>query len=206
MINIQGMMILKYDIYEILCEGNGKRYFGRSQETEKRWRAHRNMLRKNSHRNMNLQEDWNVYGEEMFKFSILESFSELSDSISKEQELIDSNIGIGYNIGGATDGGDRMRFNPRREETLRLKSKVFSGEGNPMFGRPKTEKMINRVKEANSKSVSIEGVIYPSVAEAVRTLGIGRSKAYQRVRSKNFPDWFYVNDKSLTTIPKGSRE
>ena len=196
---------MEYTVYMIECLENGKKYYGRSQEFDKRRRSHVNMLRSNSHRNMYLQEDWNSFGEECFRFKIIHTFDCLEDSIQTEQRYIEDNLGVGYNIGGASDGGDRMLHNPRREETLKLKSKVFSGEGNPMFGRPKTEKMINRVKEANSKSVSIEGVIYPSVAEAVRTLGIGRSKAYQRVRSKNFPDWFYVDDKSRTTISKESR-
>lgn len=154
---------------------------------------------------MYLQEDWNKYGEEDFKFSILASYDELDLSIEHEQRVIDGNLGVGYNIGGATDGGDRMTHNPRKEETRRLKSKVFSGEGNPMFGRPKTRKMIDSVKVANSKRVSIEGREFPSATEAIKELEVGRSTVYNRLRSKNFPDWCYIDDKTLTTISKESR-
>lgn len=196
---------MKYVVYEIECKNNGKKYYGRSQEFDKRRRAHINMLRSNCHRNMYMQDDWNNFGEESFTFNIIHTFDCLEDSIETEQKYIDSNLGIGYNIGGATDGGDRMFHNPRKEETRKLKSKVFSGEGNPMFGRPKSEKMIASVKESNSKKVSIEGVIYPSVAEAVRVLGINSSTAYNRVKSKSFPEYYYVDDKSLTTISEESR-
>lgn len=196
---------MKYDVYKIECDANGKIYFGRSQELEKRWRAHRNMLRSNTHRNLHLQEDWNIYGEHSFEFEVLETFSDLELSVAREQELIESNLGVGYNIGGAMDGGDRMLHNPRREETLKLKSEVFSGKGNPMYGRPKSQKMIDRVKEVNSKRVSIEGTEYPSVAEAIRMLGLNPSTAYFRVKSDSFPEWFYIDDKCLTTISEESR-
>lgn len=196
---------MKYDVYKIECTENGKIYFGRSQELEKRWRAHRNMLRSNTHRNLHLQEDWNNYGDINFEFVVLETFSDLDLSIAREQELIEGNLGIGYNIGGAKDGGDRMLHNPRREETLKLKSEVFSGKGNPMYGRPKSQKMIDRVKEVNSKKVSIEGTEYPSVAEAIRMLGLNPSTAYFRVKSDSFPEWFYIDDKCRTTISEESR-
>ena len=53
---------MEYNIYKIICKVNSKEYYGRSQEVEKRFRAHKNMLRSNTHRNMYMQEDWNKYG------------------------------------------------------------------------------------------------------------------------------------------------
>ena len=196
---------MEYVVYEITCKVNGRKYYGRSQEYDKRRRAHLNMLRSNTHRNMYMQEDWNSFGEDCFTFKIIHTFDCLEDSIQAEQRYIEGNLGVGYNIGGASDGGDRMIHNPRREETLKLKSKVFSGEGNPMFGRPKTEKMIASVKESNSKKVSIDGKIYSSVVEASKVLGINKNTIYSRVRSKTFHTYYYVDDKSRTTISKESR-
>lgn len=185
-----------YNIYVIICKSNGKKYYGRSQEIEKRFRAHRNMLRKNEHRNMILQSDWNLYGEEDFIFEIIHSFTSLEESIKKEQYYIDSNLGIGYNIGCAKDGGDRMKFNPRKEETRKLKSRMFSGKGNPMYGKPKTEKMINSVKEANSKKVMVDGVVFNSVTECAKHHGLKANTTSYRIKSKSerFKNWTYVND------------
>ena len=196
---------MEYTVYMIECLKNGKKYYGRSQEFDKRRRSHVNMLRSNSHRNMYLQEDWNKFGEDMFKFRIIHRFDCLENSIKCEQEYIETNLGVGYNIGGATDGGDRMSHNPRKEETTKLKSKVFSGEGNPMFGREKTKKMIESVKKANSKKVIVEGIEYSSVIEAAEKLGVNKNTAYGRIKSKSFPQWYYVDDKSRTTISKESR-
>lgn len=163
------------------------------------------MMRSGTHRNMYLQEDWNKYGESEFVFEILESFDDLELSVNREQELIEGILGLGYNIGGASDGGDRMLHNPRREETLRLKSELFSGEGNPMHGRPKTKRMLESVRAANSKKVSIEGTEYPSVVEAIKELGLNPSTVYYRVNSDSFLDWFYIDDKCRTTISEESR-
>ena len=182
-----------YNIYKIICKTNKKEYYGRSQEVEKRFRAHKNMLRKNEHRNMYLQNDWNEYGEEDFEFIILHEYRSLDESIEKEQYYIDKNIGIGYNIGDSKDGGDRMRYNPRKEETTKLKSKIFSGKGNPMYGRKKSQKMLDSVKEANSKKVSIDGIIFSSVTEAANVYNIKVNTACYRLSSKTerFKNWFY---------------
>lgn len=196
---------MEYVVYEITCKANGRKYYGRSQEYDKRRRAHLNMLRSDTHRNIHMQEDWNSFGEDYFTFKIIHTFDCLEDSIQTEHRYIEDNLGIGYNIGGAPDGGDRMLNNPRREDTLKLKSKVFSGEGNPMFGRSKTNKMIDSVKESNSKKVSIDRKIYSSVVEASKVLGINKSTVYSRVRSNTFHTYYYVDDKSLTTISKESR-
>lgn len=177
---------MEYNIYKIICKVNNKEYYGRSQEVEKRFRAHKNMLRSNTHRNMYMQEDWNKYGEEMFEFIIIETFKTLEESIKSEQNYIDKNIGVGYNIGGSKDGGDRMKYNPRKEETRKLKQKIFSGENNPMYGKEKTDKMINSVKEANSKPIEIDGKKYKSITEASDVIGVKKTTIIYRLDSKNF--------------------
>src|SRR5699024_12694971 len=74
-------------------------------------RSHVNMLRSNSHRNMYLQEDWNKFGENMFKFRIIHRFDCLESSIKCEQGYIETNLGVGYNIGGATEDRKSTRLN-----------------------------------------------------------------------------------------------
>lgn len=185
-----------YNIYKIVCKTNKKEYYGRSQEIEKRFRSHKNMLRKNEHSNYYLQKDWIEYGEEDFEFIIIHDFNNLEESIRQEQMYIDDNIGVGYNVGSATNGGDVMTHNPRKEETRALKQKIFSGEGNPMYGREKTQKMIDSVKEANSKKVSIDGTIFSSVTEAANAYNIKVNTACYRLSSKTerFKNWFYISE------------
>lgn len=51
---------------------NHKKYIGLSRDIHRRWNEHRSDLRNNCHVNVYLQRAWNVYGEESFKFDIVE--------------------------------------------------------------------------------------------------------------------------------------
>lgn len=183
-----------YTIYKIQCKVNDKVYFGRSQEVEKRWRSHKNSLRRGIHNNLNLQNDWIAYGEEEFDFIVLHELDSLEESEMVEQQYIDNDLYNKYNISDARMGGDVMTNNPRKEETRKLKSKIFSGEGNPMYGKPKTQKMIDSVKEANSKPVEVDGVRYSSCTEASDKLGVKKTTVNYRLQSKSkkFEDWKYI--------------
>ena len=148
-----------YTVYKIECKPNGRCYFGRSQELEKRWRSHKNMLRKSEHHNIDMQEDWNEYGEESFTFEVLNEFGYKEDQLRTEQDYIDNSRGESYNISDSKNGGDTFTHNPRREEIREIHRQQAIGKNNPMYGKPKNEYTLQRIKEANSKPVSIDGVI-----------------------------------------------
>lgn len=185
---------MKYEVYSITCLVNEKVYFGRSQETEKRWRSHKNSLRRGIHNNLSLQRDWTEYGEENFTFVVLHSVDSCEEAEKLEQEYIDSLLFVKYNISNAKMGGDTFSNNPRSESTRKLKSINAAGERNPMYGKEKSELMINRVKEANSKKISINGIVYSSLTEASNKLNIGVTTVNYRLKSQsqNFTEWFYV--------------
>ena len=85
---------------------NHRKYIGLSKDIKRRWAEHRSELRRGAHINIYLQKAWNKYGEESFKFYILELCTEdilcerecyyikTLNSLSHEQ---------GYNL---TTGGD----------------------------------------------------------------------------------------------------
>jgi len=184
---------MEYVVYSITCLDTGKVYFGRSQEVDKRWRAHRNMLRRGLHNNSNLQEDWSIYGEERFQFKILHRFEYIEVAERKEQEYIDDKKYDKYNISDAKDGGDTFTNNPRQEEIRKLKSHNSSGKNNPMYGKPKSELTIRRIKEANSKKIIIEGITYDSLTRASSELGLGVTTISYRLNAKTFSNWKYAN-------------
>lgn len=186
--------MVEYNVYSITCKSTGFAYIGRSQEIEKRWRSHRNMLRRGTHSNTIFQMDWTTYGEEDFDFSILHTYDNLDNAERKEQELIDSTVHK-YNISDAGDGGDTFTNNPRQEEIRKMKSYNSSGERNPMYGKPKSEFTIRRIKEANSKPILIDGVHYSSVREASRALGVGVTTICYRLKAESdqFTNWKYAN-------------
>lgn len=186
-----------YHVYKILCKSNKKFYIGMSQEYEKRWRAHKNQLRLGKHNNVSLQSDWLEYGEDDFEFSLLHEFQDSELCQQTEMSIINnSDAQQLYNIVKDTSiGGDVFSHNPRKEEIRQQKVDQMSGKNNHQYGKPKTEKMINSVKEANSKAVIIEGKEYPSLTEASEILKVKITTLCNRLKSpsERFKNWNYKN-------------
>ncbi len=89
-------------VYKITCLENGKIYIGSSNNIHKRWREHKNLLNKNKHCNIYLQNEWNMYGSDKFKFEVLHKCEE-KDRFMFEQSYLDKYLpfnrnGKGYNI------------------------------------------------------------------------------------------------------------
>lgn len=59
-------------IYCIKNTANNKKYIGLSRDIRRRWNEHKSDLRNNQHNNVYLQREWNIYGEDVFEFSIVE--------------------------------------------------------------------------------------------------------------------------------------
>lgn len=62
-------------------------------------------------------------------------------------------------------------------------------------GKQISEEQKTKLREAKSsefKSISADGVVYPSINEAARQLGLNAGTVYYRVNSPNFPAWFFV--------------
>lgn len=59
-------------VYKILNEANGKIYIGSSNNIYNRWSQHKKALNDQSHGNLHLQNAWNKYGGQNFKFEIIE--------------------------------------------------------------------------------------------------------------------------------------
>lgn len=63
-------------IYEIINLKNNKRYIGSSRNIKHRWNCHKSELRKNEHENNHLQNAWNLYKEDCFKFQIIKEIED----------------------------------------------------------------------------------------------------------------------------------
>jgi group I intron endonuclease len=156
------------DLSGIYCIENiisSKKYIGKASNIRKRILEHKCRLRNNYHGNPYLQSSWNKYGEENFKFYVIEA-CEKNDIILSQREVYYINkfdtFRRGYNltIGGegtsgrvATDSqkkkiGDANRGKPslRKGKNLspdtilkisksKLGHKGLKGKENPNFGK-----------------------------------------------------------------------
>lgn len=106
-------------IYQIKNLITSKVYVGSSKNIYKRWQDHRRNLRLNKHHSPYLQASWNKYGEDCFKFSILEKVADIDKLFGRESEWIvklkSINVDHGYNIDVPTK--NEKRINLHKKET-----------------------------------------------------------------------------------------
>jgi len=130
---------MKLGIYKITNLKNGKFYIGSSKDVDRRWWEHINELNKNTHVNKKLQNAWNFYGKDNFKFEIIEEVNDDKILLEREQYYLDTfqpyRNNIGYNIALNSSGGDNFTHNPNKENIRQQLSEMYSGENNPMFGK-----------------------------------------------------------------------
>lgn len=101
-------------IYKITNIVNGKFYIGSSCDIERRWSEHRTRNNGGQCNNKLIQRAWIKYGEENFKFEILEVVENSKQLLTREQYWITQtkcwHRNIGYNIMLDPRGGSKGRI------------------------------------------------------------------------------------------------
>lgn len=153
----------KPGVYMIHCLANDKRYYGETSNISGRLASHRSTLRRKIHSNSQLQHDWNTYSEDQFHFIPLfvgEKWIERKTRLQKELSLILANVDICYNDIYWYDKSENHNPFANRKHTEETKQKIALANSRP-----------NNVL---GKSIQLNGVSYPSLAEASRQTGIAR--------------------------------
>jgi len=92
---------MKSGIYLIGNIINDKKYIGSAKNINKRWYQHKYALNNNTHDNSCLQNAWNKYGENNFKFTIIEevvpeNLLNVNNTILIYIKRVIKNMGITY--------------------------------------------------------------------------------------------------------------
>jgi len=151
-------------VYQIINLKNGVSYVGSSFNIGRRAAYHRWELRNNRHGNINLQHDWNKYGEDNFEIEILfECIPE--DRLIHEQHFLDT-VSPLYNILVSAHPG-RTDI-PHSEETKKKMRKTAIKNNNFRH----IEKYI---EESKRPLIDTNGFMYDSLTMCSNSLGISPS-------------------------------
>lgn len=152
-------MINRSGIYKITCAANGRLYVGSAVNFRERWNTHRSATRRGKHHSRHLQNAWNKYGQDAFKFEVLLLCAK-EDLIMYEQRAIDTlkpalntlpaaGTPLGYkhtpeaikNMRAAQKlvGREGRVWQKHTEATKKKLSVSHVGEKNPMYGREVSE-------------------------------------------------------------------
>ena len=127
---------MKNVIYKIRNVVNNKFYVGSTVDSRKRFWAHRKALRLGTHDCVYLQRAWNKYGEDCFKFEIVEQLNSKEDLYPAEQKWLDEHFGKDYCYNVAAHADSPMRdASPEIRAKLAAKTKAWlERDGHPRQG------------------------------------------------------------------------
>ena len=125
-------------IYTIRNVINQKVYVGQSQNIEKRFIAHRCLLRASDHHSSYLQNAWNRYGEDSFEFVMVEE-TNLASIDQREQFWMDK-LGAHYNV------QPRAASARGYKHTAATKKKISEAQLGRVVPEDRREKISNALK------------------------------------------------------------
>ena len=132
-------------IYKITCKPNGKIYVGSSENIQKRWSRHRQMLKRNDHPNPNIQASWNKYGADAFSFEMILELSKEESLFDVEQTYLDSGD---YEFNSAKIAG--IGFRTGVKHTKDARAKMTAGQ-HRYWARRKANGQITHSEETKKK-------------------------------------------------------
>lgn len=157
-------------------------YIGSALNYKNRWKNHRNSLISGTHRNIHLQNAWNKYGENSFRFEVLEFYCNKEVMLNREQRFIDIALIINkknlYNINLTTKiGGFHNRkhseITKRIMSDKRIGVSLTKGEKNP--NAKLNKKIVNEIRNIYmSKRISFTkigkmyGVSYQTISGIIK--------------------------------------
>ncbi len=143
---------MKNVIYRIRNVVTNSFYVGSTVDARVRFQTHKRRLRAGKHQSPKMQAAWNKYGEDCFKFEILEYVENAEDLLKVEQGYLDSHAGKDYCYNWATDASAPMRGKTHNESVrVKLKEsakKVPKGKDSVLYGIPRTEEVKAKLSAA----------------------------------------------------------
>lgn len=140
---------MKNVIYRIRNVVNGNFYVGSTVDSRKRFWAHRKDLRLNRHACIHLQRAWNKYGEDCFKFEVIQELSCKEELFPAEQKLLDENFGKEhcYNTAKYADAPMRDASEALRARLAEKTRAWLERDGHPRQGASWSEEAKEAIRQ-----------------------------------------------------------
>jgi len=191
-------------IYKLRNVVNQKFYVGSAVDTRTRFRQHRRLLRGNKHHCKHLQAAWNKYGEDAFKFEIVEQVASREALEAAEDVWLKAHVGkpYCYNWGRSARAPWRgtkgsglspltgTSISQERKDRLREATLEQWKNSDPRTGRKHSEEARAKIRERMQKAISEGrgGCFIPSeetrqkMSEALK--GNQNAKGYKRTEAQ----------------------
>lgn len=173
-------------IYVVTNKETGKKYVGKSLNIKVRWSRHKYNLRDNIHWNIEMQQDYNFYGDDIFNFEIIHEMPlSTTDEVLCEMEveyiekLNTFNDGYNETLGGIGNKG----------RTFSEEARANMGSG--LRGKNHTEESKASISKNKKKRFYIDGELFLGMDATAEKLGISKYQLLKRLRSDDYPNYTY---------------
>lgn len=150
---------MKNVIYKIRNITNNKFYVGSTHDSRERFRTHRTQLRGNKHHCKHLQASWNKYGEDFFKFEVLEELPNRDMLFDAENLWLQKWVGEKecYNSGRSAEAPmrgiatedhpnyGRVWSNEEKQKVSHSLKKYYAYNTHPRLGVPHTQDALDKI-------------------------------------------------------------
>lgn len=162
-------------IYKIRNLANGKFYVGSSVDTRVRFQTHRRQLRKGTHHCRPLQYAWDKYGEDCFKFEVVERVASPDDLHAAENRFLVEHQGRPHCYNTGTRAGAAFLGRSHTDEAKASLAAAHKGKQHRLGHT-------NSPEHRASQSASMRGIKKsPEHVEKIRQRMIGTSYAKGRI-------------------------
>jgi group I intron endonuclease len=183
-------------IYKITNKTNGDFYIGQTTKSkEERFQRHKYEASYGS--KTYLHRAMRKYGFDNFIIEEIEN-QILKENLDEREIYWIKNLTPQYNM---TDGGEGCKplnspnfINAMKEYHSKKPKEEYATYG--MKGKQQSQKFYEAIKKSNSNPVSIDGVEYESIKNAMSILGWTEKKVRYRIDSPNYPDCFRLREKT----------
>ena len=200
-------------IYQITNRANGKRYIGSTVNLLGRRGRHLRDLRRGEHPNQHLQSAFDKDGEDALAISVLEYVQESDKLIEREQHYLDT-LKPEYNIApvaGSPTSGRCWSVEMRRkiselwtQKRRQAQSKRVSGDGNPNYGKQRSEETKQKIGEAQKGKRGNNYGKHPSAETRTRMSKAQKGKVFrEESRAKLSATWTPARRQRLADRLKG---
>ncbi len=155
------MAMNKSGVYQIYNKKNGKRYIGSAIDLRSRINYHLSFLRRNVHSNKHLQSAWNLYGEEVFSFDVLEYVNNHEDLIEREQHYIDLLIKVGYDYNNRATAENNLGMVHDKEVREKCSMASKKAWGNPEYQQRASEQKKKMWQDLKYRNRMVEAMKNP---------------------------------------------
>ena len=174
-------------IYQIRNKITGENYIGSTEKNYMlRFAKHITMCASNKMDCPKLYKNFLKYGYHNFAIEVVKWIHEDEDIKSIEQQYCEWLKPSLNSLWGAKHTKDSI------EKMRKSQKEYWKNNTHPNKGIPLTDKHKKNLSKSMSKKCSVDGVTYESVKECARMLGIHKDTVSWRMRSKSFPNYYYL--------------